>query len=40
MTVQLPIAGSYSSALAKERNADQLPATSTMPLGSNVAVCL
>ena len=34
MIVQIPLAGSYSSALAIAK-----PATSTFPFGSNVAVC-
>ena len=36
MAVQFPVAGSYSSALVLLLNP---PATSTLPLGSNVAVC-
>jgi hypothetical protein len=36
--VQLPLVGSYSSALAKALKPVIPPATRTMPLGSNVAV--
>ena len=38
VAVQVPLAGSYSSALAKTPPLLP-PATSTLPLGSNVAVC-
>ena len=39
MAVQLPLAGSYSSALLrKPLTLSYPPATSTLPLGSNVAV--
>ena len=38
VAVQLPLAGSYSSALANSRCYYNPPATSTLPLGSNVAV--
>ena len=39
MALQLPLAGSYSSALARSCRCYP-PATSTLPLGSNVAVSL
>ena len=40
MAVQVPLAGSYSSALAKAVPLlSRPPATSTLPFGSNVAVC-
>jgi hypothetical protein len=41
VAVQLPLAGSYNSALAiglKKLGSTTPPATSTLPLGSNVAV--
>ena len=38
MAVQVPVAGSYSSALRDSAAATISPATSTLPLGSNVAV--
>ena len=38
--VQVPLAGSYNSALAETlRRPSNPPATSTVPLGSKVAVC-
>ena len=39
MAVQVPLAGSYSSALVRDAADINPPATSTMPLGSKVAVC-
>ena len=39
VAVQVPLAGSYSSALAERAAAITPPATSTLPLGSKVAVC-
>src|SRR6266481_4651072 len=38
VTLQLPVVGSYSSALVRKTPLYP-PATSTLPLGSNVAVC-
>ena len=38
MAVHVPLAGSYSSALLREPLLLDPPATSTLPLGSNVAV--
>ena len=38
MAVQVPLAGSYSSALLRALLVLYPPATSTLPLGSNVAV--
>ena len=38
VAVQVPLAGSYSSALVKTTPVPCPPATSTLPLGSNVAV--
>ena len=39
MTVQVPVAGSYSSALAEAWSGPSCPAaTNTIPLGSKVAV--
>src|SRR5438094_5415413 len=38
MLLQLPVAGSYNSALLKSEPLYP-PATSTLPLGSSVAVC-
>ena len=38
MALQVPLAGSYSSALLREPLVPTPPATSTLPLGSNVAV--
>src|SRR5438874_1626239 len=40
VTVHIPVAGSYSSALAKTSLLLSPPATSTCPFGSNVAVCM
>ena len=40
VAVHVPVAGSYSSALAKGCSQSSMPpATSTCPFGSNVAVC-
>ena len=39
MAAHVPVAGSYSSALAREAVRPHPPATSTFPLGSSVAVC-
>ena len=38
VAVQVPLAGSYSSALLRKPPYTIPPATSTLPLGSNVAV--
>ena len=38
MALHVPLAGSYSSALVR-KTPFYPPATSTLPLGSNVAVC-
>ena len=39
VAVHVPVAGSYSSALLKKPGLLAPPATSTLPLGSSVAVC-
>ncbi len=38
VALQVPVAGSYSSAVAREPVAENPPVTSTLPLGSSVAV--
>src|SRR5258707_3700659 len=39
VALHVPVAGSYSSALLRKLTPLNPPATSTLPLGNNVAVC-